>query len=145
MQQTCHTMMLVASDPEHIEAACSAARQSDPSCEVEVLSTLEHALDWLNAVSDTRLPCLVLMDLQLPRLDNWALLRKIRLNNITADLPVLVYSSVYTQADVLLSYQAGANSFVAKPNDASQFIELYRSQLRYWLTTARQPGTYASY
>ncbi|MDD4979272.1 MAG: response regulator [Gallionella sp.] len=144
MQQTCHTILLLASDPNHIDAARIAANCSDMACELEVLSNVDAALDWLDRARHGQLPCLVLMDLQLPKLDSWAVLRKMRLNHVTADLPVLVYSSEYTQADVLLSYQAGANSFIAKPQDEAQFLDLYGSQLSYWLTSARQQSVYAT-
>lgn len=142
MRQTCNKILLVASDPNHIDAARVAAYRSD--CELQVLSDVDAALAWLDSANQGHLPCLVLMDLQLPKLDNWALLRKMRLNQVTSDLPVLVYSSEYTQADVLLSYQAGANSFIAKPQDEAQFIDLYGSQLSYWLTASRQHSVYAT-
>ena len=144
MQQTCHTILLVASAPNHIDAARIAAYRSNWACELEVLSNVDATLDWLADVSHNSLPCLVLMDLQLPKLDSWALLRKMRLNPVTSELPVLVYSSEYNQADVLLSYQAGANSFISKPQDETQFIELYASQLSYWMTSARQQSVYAN-
>lgn len=144
MQQTCHTILLLASDPNHIDAARIAANRSDMACELEVLSNVDAALDWLDRARHGQLPCLVLMDLQLPKLDSWAVLRKMRLNHVTADLPVLVYSSEYTQADVLLSYQAGANSFIAKPQDEAQFLDLYGSQLSYWLTSTRQQSVCAT-
>lgn len=144
MRQTGHTVLLVASDPDHIDAARIAASQGDTGCELKVLADVDAALDWLTEVQYENLPCLVLMDLQLPKLDSWALLRKMRLNHITAELPVLVYSSEYTQADVLLSYQAGANSFIAKPLDEAQFLALYSSQLSYWLTSLRQQSAHAT-
>lgn len=139
---SCHTVTLFASAPDHIDAARLAAERCDLRCELQILADVDAALAWLSRTAYESLPCLVLMDLQLPKLDSWALLRKIRLNPHTTDLPVLVYSSRYTQADVLLSYQAGANSFIAKPNNTAEFLQIYGRQMDYWLSAVRQQSAY---
>lgn len=144
MQQTCHTILLFSNDAAHVEQARRAAADCDLDCELYCIADAEAALAWLHDVHPATLPCLVLMDLQLPKLEGWAVLRRLRLNPVTGDLPVLVYSALHKQADVLLSYQAGANSFVAKPDDAAQFSELYISQLPYWLGTVRGSAQHAA-
>ena len=111
---------------------------------MQVIANVDAALDSLSRATPDQLPGSVLMDLQLPKLQGLAVLRKLRLHPITHDLRVMVYSMQFTQADVLLAYQAGANCFVAKPLDEAQFSELFSDQLRYWLPSERQQLTGAT-
>jgi two-component system response regulator len=134
-EQRRHTILFVESEPADIELARQAATVCIPQCDLQVIENADAALDWLAVVKPANLPCLVLLDLKLPKLEGLAVLRKLRMNRATRELPVLVYSSEFTQADVLMSYQAGANSFVAKPQDESQFTDLFSRQLAYWLSS----------
>jgi two-component system response regulator len=133
--QTRHTILFVESEPSDIELARQAATVCSPQCDLQVIVNADAALDWLAVVNPANLPCLILLDLQLPKLDGLAVLRKLRSNRTTRALPMLVYSLAFTQADVLMSYQAGANSFVAKPQDEPQFTDLFSRQLAYWLSS----------
>jgi len=85
-----------------------------------------------------QMPHIILMDMKLPKLDGLAVLRKLRMHPATRNVPIVTFSAAYTQADVLMSYQVGANSFVAKPTDYVQFGELFREQLAYWIRQQRR-------
>lgn len=99
------------------------------------MADTDAALDWLMITPSALLPLIVVLDLKLPKLNGLAVLRRLRLNPATRELPVLVYSTEFTQADVLMSYQAGANSFVAKPTDEHEFTDFFTCQLAYWLAS----------
>jgi two-component system response regulator len=82
-------------------------------------------------VSD--LPQIVLLDLKLPRLDGMEVLRRIRADERTKLLPVIVLTSSQQEEDVARSYELGANSYVRKPVDFAEFTEAVRQLGLYWL------------
>lgn len=138
VQQTRHTLLFIASESADIELAHRTAESCSPDCELQVIENVDVASDSLACATSGQLPSLVLMDLQLPKLQGLAVLRKLRLHPITLDLPVLVHSIAFTQADVLLAYRAGVNCFVAKPLNEAQFIELFSAPLFCWRPSERQ-------
>lgn len=130
-----HTVLMVENEQSEIELAQRAAAECGHEFALVVLRDADAVLEWLNAdVKDSlKLPHLIMINLKLPKLDGLAVLRKLRIDAATSDIPILVFSEQYAQADVLMSYQVGANSFVAKPGDLQQFIGFFCEQLAYWL------------
>jgi DNA-binding response OmpR family regulator len=94
-----------------------------------------EALEWLakTSASNEAMPKLILLDLKLPHLIGLAVLRRLRMEASTCDMPIIVYSKIHEPADVVLSYQVGANSFVNKPEDIAQFNTLLHDLSDYWL------------
>jgi len=138
--QTRHTILFVEDESADIELARLAATACRPECDIHEVVYAGAAFDYLTIASPEQLPLIVLLDLKLPKLDGLAVLRKLRLHPITHDVPVLVFSTEFTPADVLMSYQVGANSFVARSLDAVQFTDFFSHQLDYWQTTKRHHG-----
>lgn len=94
-------------------------------------------------LSGVTLPGLVLLDFNMPRMDGRAALAEIKQDPELRHVPVAVLSSAYSPADVSMSYDMGANSFLAKPDTYDELLALVRSIDRYWLHTAtcpRAPG-----
>ena len=85
------------------------------------------------------LPQLVLLDLNLPRVDGLEVLRRIRLDARTKLLPVVVLTSSNEEEDILRSYVAGANSYVRKPVDFTQFSEAAKNLGLFWLLLNEAP------
>lgn len=132
--QTCHTVLMVEDDPLEIELAHRAAADCTHDLALVVLENADAVLDWLSDDEKSRqMPRMILINLKLPKLDGLAVLRKLRMHAATSDIPIIAFSAEYTQADVLMSYQVGANSFVVKPADLRQFTEFFNEQLPYWL------------
>ena len=129
------TVLMVEHEPSEIDLAQRAAIACGHEFALVVFQDADAVLKWLNdEVRDSwKLPQLIMINLRLPKLDGLAVLRKLRIDAATRAIPILVFSEAYTQADVLMSYQVGANSFVAKPGDLQQFIEFFCEQLPYWL------------
>lgn len=127
------TVLMVEHDPSEIELAQRAAKACGHEFALVALQDADAALDWLSDDESSVLPHLIMINLRLPKLDGLAVLRKLRIDAVTRAIPILVFSEEYTQADVLMSYQVGANSFVAKPGDLQQFIGFFCEQLPYWL------------
>ena len=97
-----------------------------------------EALEHL--ASDARPPSLVLLDLQLPRLSGLEVLQRIRSNEKTKLLAVVLFTSSREQQDVVNGYRLGANSFVRKPIDFAQLVEASRQLVLYWMNLNELPG-----
>ena len=83
--------------------------------------------------SEKVMPQLVLLDLKLPKLDGLEVLRRLRADERTRRLPVVVFTSSSEEEDMIKSYELGANSYVRKPVEFEQFIEATRQLGLYWL------------
>jgi len=129
-----HNLLLIEDDEFEIDLARRAAVESCPEIELMVLDSADAVLDWLSGrvAKKENTPHIILLDLKLPKLDGLGVLRKLRKHVATRDIPIVVFSAVYTHDDLLMSYQVGANTFVAKPTDLAQFREFLREQLEYW-------------
>ncbi|HEX5362750.1 MAG TPA: response regulator [Gallionella sp.] len=126
-------VLLIEDDPSLTEWVKQAAADFDTRIELTVLPVGVAVLEWLGGVTRKRLPHIILLDLKLPKLDGLAVLRTLRSNVATRDTPIVVFSEEYIQADVVLGYQVGANSFIAKPATQEACAECLREQLSYWL------------
>ena len=129
------TILLVEDDQVEIELARQACELGDPVLNLIVVQNSTEALEWLsnNKVVDDQFPKMILLDLKLPQLIGLAVLRRLRMDAATLDLPIIVYSTVHEPADVVLSYQVGANRFVDKPENVEQFKALLHELSDYWL------------
>jgi two-component system response regulator len=85
-------------------------------------------------------PHVVLLDLNLPKLDGLEVLRRIRSHDSTKHLPVVVLTSSKEDKDIARSYQLGANSYVRKPVDFKQFIDTVNTLSLYWLSMNHGPA-----
>ena len=136
METTRYNVLLVEDDLLSIDLARRAVAESCPEVDLTVVGGGDAVLDWLNGsvARNEQMPHLILLDLKLPKLDGLAVLRTLRKHDaIMRDVPIVAFSAEYTQPDVLMSYQVGANSFVNKPADLAQFTGFLREQLTYWL------------
>ncbi len=128
------TVLMIEDDPFEIELARSAIIESHTEFALVALQDADAVLDWLgdNVSREQQMPRVILINLKLPKLDGLAVLRKLRMSAAANDVPIVAFSAEYTQSDVLMSYQIGANSFVAKPDSLHQFTELFREHIPYW-------------
>ncbi len=90
------------------------------------------------------LPEVVLLDLKLPKVDGLEVLRRIRADERTRLLPVIILTTSEEESDRLAGYSLGANSYIRKPVDFSQFIEAVRQLGLYWLVLNESPPEPAS-
>ena len=128
-----YNVLLVDDDVIQTDLARRSATESCPEIMLTVVGG-DAVLDWFNAGVEKKqpMPHIILLDLKLPKLDGLAVLRRLR-GHDAHDIPIVVFSAAYTQDEVLMSYKAGANSFVAKPADLGQFTEFFRERLAYWM------------
>lgn len=128
-------MLLIEDDLLTADMAQRAAAEACTELDLTVVGCGEAALDWLggSVAKKELMPHIILLDLKFPKLEGLAVLRKLRIHTATRDVPIVAFSTEYTQADVVMGYQVGANSFIAKPADQQQFADFFREQLAYWL------------
>lgn len=81
----------------------------------------------------TEAPQMILLDLKLPKIDGLEVLQRLRANPLTRRLPVIVFTSSSEEADLIKSYNLGANSYVRKPVEFDQFLDATRQLGLYWL------------
>ena len=132
-------ILLVEDNADDLELTLRAFEKSGIAHEIVVARDGCEALDYLfcEGAFAGRDPCrapeVVLLDLNLPRLDGLDVLRRMRADDRTRRIPVVVLTSSREEHDVLRSYDLGANSFVRKPVDFSQFLEAACQLGVYWL------------
>lgn len=133
------TILLVEDNDDDVELTLRAFGKNNIANEIVVVRDGEEALEYLfatgahSAPGAMALPAVVLLDLKLPKLDGLEVLRRLRGDERTRRLPVVVLTSSNEQKDIVSSYDLGANSFVRKPVDFAQFIEAARQLGLYWL------------
>ncbi len=98
-----------------------------------------EALDYLRA-SDTNLPDLILLDLNLPRWDGKSLLREIKSDQSLKRIPVIILTTSNSEQDVVESYDLHANCYIVKPLDIDQFFKRIKGIETFWLETALLPS-----
>jgi len=129
-------LLLVEDDDNEVTIAMRALRRDVPGAQVRVLRDGARALDYMND-ADAPLPRAVLLDLNMPRVDGFEVLREMRRRDAWRHVPVVVVSSSSREEDVRRCYELGANSFVTRRFDADR-PGCYISEVsRYWLETNR--------
>jgi CheY-like chemotaxis protein len=130
-------ILLVEDNPDDEELTVRALRMRT-TASVEVARDGYEALDHLfNDAKD--IPRLVLLDLKLPNIDGFEVLRRIRADERTCLTPVVILTSSDAPVDVAAGYRHGANSYVRKPLDFGQFSEAVHQLGLYWLVVNSQP------
>ena len=133
------SVLLVEDNPDDQELALRALRRNSIVDRVQVADDGQQALDYLFAEGqwsnrqNLPLPAFVLLDLKIPKLDGFEVLKRLRADDRTRFLPVVVLSSSKEEVDLLRAYRAGANSYLCKPVDFNQFIETVRQMAIYWM------------
>jgi two-component system, response regulator len=142
-------ILLVEDNPLEVELTLRPLREMTPGAQIEVARDGEEALDFLLGRAAFRhrlaapLPHLVLLDLQLPKLDGMEVLRGVRGNARTRLVPVVVLTSSNDPRQLAQCYQLGANSCVQKPVKYEEFSDAIRTVARYWLGFNQAPPSSA--
>lgn len=138
-------ILLVEDNPDDEALTLHALRTNNIKNEVIVARNGAEALDYLfgtgsHAGRDTRdLPAVVLLDLKLPKIDGLEVLRRIRADERTRVLPVVILTSSKEEQDLANGYLLGCNSYVRKPVDFDEFVAAARQLGLYWLLLNEQP------
>ena len=132
-------ILLVEDNPDDVELTRLAFEEAQVANRMIVAKDGAEALDYLFARgahagrNPAELPSIVLLDLNLPKLDGREVLQAIRAEPATRDLPVVVLTTSAEPFDVEASYALGVNSYIQKPVDFEQFVSAVRQVGLYWL------------
>jgi two-component system, response regulator len=138
-------ILLVEDNPDDEKLTLRALRRASVGSDIVVARDGVEALDYLfatgsHAQRDAReVPHVMLLDLKLPRIDGLEVLRRVRADERTRTLPVVILTSSIEDRDRMDGYRLGANSYVQKPVDFTEFVEAVRQLGLYWLLLNQPP------
>jgi two-component system response regulator len=131
-------ILLVEDNPDDVELTMRAFKKNKISNEIVVAKDGEDALEKLFGPKRI-VPTVILLDLKLPKIDGLEVLRRIRKDERTKLLPVVILTSSNEDKDRITGYSLGANSYVRKPVDFTRFIEAVKQLGLYWLLLNESP------
>jgi len=135
-------VLLVEDDPGDVLMTKEAFEDYKLSNQLHVVNDGAEAMDFLRregAHADAPRPDLVLLDLNLPRMDGREVLQAIKSDPALASIPVVVLTTSEAEEDVLRSYDLHANAYVTKPVDFDRFIQVVRQIDEFFVTVVRLP------
>jgi CheY-like chemotaxis protein len=132
-------VLLVEDNPAEQNLARRSFQKSQLNADLRIVSDGEEALDYLNrrkqfsdpASSPT--PDIILLDLNLPKIDGKQVLKSIKSTEELANIPVVVLTTSKKEEDILKSYELGCSSFLVKPVEVEEFVKVLKELGSYWL------------
>ena len=138
-------ILLVEDNPDDITLTLRALKKNSIFNEVVVAKDGVEALDYLfgtgiYAGRDTSvMPVVTLLDLKLPKIDGFEVLKRVRSSERTKLIPIVILTSSKEESDLINGYSLGANSYIRKPVDFEQFTEAIRELGLYWILINEPP------
>ncbi len=136
-------ILLVEDNPGDVVLTKEALKDSKILNAVHVAKDGEVALDMLfrkNQYHDFELPDLILLDINLPKIDGREVLATIKNDNLLKLIPVVMLTTSDSDKDVYESYRNYANCYIVKPVDMEKFVTVIASIENFWLTIVKLPG-----
>ena len=128
-----------------VELALTALREANLANRIQIARDGEEALDFLFCTGSqgdrdiAATPAVIQLDLKLPKVDGFEVLRRVKADARTKTIPVVVLTSSKEQRDVLESYELGVNSYIVKPVYFEQFVTAVQDVGMYWLRLNQRP------
>jgi CheY-like chemotaxis protein len=135
-------ILLVEDNAADVLLTREALRDTKVANELHVVRDGVEALDYLfrrNGFEDAPRPDLVILDLNLPRMDGKEVLAEIKREPALRSIPVAILTTSAAEKDIVGSYDLGANCYLTKPVDLQQFLDVVQSMEEFWLAMVRLP------
>ncbi len=131
-------ILLVEDNPDDVELTKLAFKKNNFANKIINVEDGEEALEFLfgdhpDGVKTNGYPVIILLDLKLPKVDGHQVLKKIKSNKTSKLIPVVIMTSSKEEEDIINGYNLGANSYVRKPVDYKEFVEVVNNVGIYWL------------
>jgi CheY-like chemotaxis protein len=130
-------ILLVEDNDGDIILTQEALKEGKIKNQIFVARDGEEAINMLNATNN--LPDLILLDINLPKVNGFEVLNAIKTNDRLKAIPVIMLSTSGAEKDVLTSYNNYANCFITKPVDFTRFMEVVRSIENFWVSLVKLP------
>lgn len=140
------TILLVEDNPDHVLIIRRGLQANKVTNEIKVAKDGQEAMDYLLKQGEysqdggAPRPGLILLDIKLPKLDGFEVLQRIKQNPSLKSIPVVMLTSSDQEVDIAKSYLEGANSYVSKPMQFSEFIKKVRELELYWVLVNKLPS-----
>jgi CheY-like chemotaxis protein len=138
-------ILLVEDNPSDVELTLRALKKRNLANKVHVVKDGAEALEFIFGTGTyaerdiNQIPKVILLDLKLPKVDGLEVLRKIKSDERTKVIPVVVLTSSKEESDLVESYRLGANSYITKPVDFDKFAQIVSEMGLYWLLVNQPP------
>ena len=135
-------ILLVEDDPADVELTRETMGDSKVVTHLHVVGDGLEAMAFLRQegkYGEAPRPDLILLDLNLPRMDGRTLLAEMRADDHLKSIPVVILTTSQAEEDIVKSYRLGANCYITKPVDFEQFLEVIRSVEAFWLYIVTLP------
>ena len=138
-------ILMVEDNPDDAELALLALRDHKVTNRIDVVRDGAEALDYLFATGKyadrdiEQVPRLILLDIKLPKVDGLQVLERIKTDQRTRTIPVVILTSSREEPDIARGYELGANSYIVKPVDFEQFASAVRQVGYYWMLLNEAP------
>ena len=143
MDQT--TILLIEDNPDDVELTLHAFQKNNMANEIVVAGDGAEGLDYLFGTGKyagrdaEEPPALILLDLQLPKIGGLEVLRKVREDERTKRVPVVIMTNSDEEEDIVNGYNGGANSYLRKPVDFGEFMNAVKQLEMYWMVLNTPP------
>ena len=139
------TILLIEDNPDDVELTLHAFQKNNMANDVVVASDGAEGLDYLFGTGKyagrdaEESPALILLDLQLPKIGGLEVLRRVREDERTKRIPVVILTTSDEEEDIVNGYNGGANSYLRKPVDFTEFMNSVKQLEMYWLVLNTPP------
>ncbi|MDQ3192981.1 MAG: response regulator [Bacteroidota bacterium] len=139
-------ILLVEDNPNDAKLVIMALKQDKVANNIIHVKDGEEALDFIfskGSFSDRstdNFPCLILLDLKMPKVDGIEVLQKIKADNRTKNIPVVIFTSSREDPDIKKCYELGVNSYIVKPMEFDQFAKVVKEVGFYWVLINQLPN-----
>ena len=131
------TILLAEDNPKDVELTLEAMAENNLANQVVVVKDGVEALEYLRCEGKYKLrkagnPCVILLDIKMPRMDGIEVLRRIRSDAVLKRIPVVILTSSREEKDIINTYDLGVNAYVVKPVSFQQFIQAVKQIGSFW-------------
>lgn len=139
-------LLIAEDDPEDRSFIERALQNIDFAGVVEFANNGEEVINYLQSIqrqhanpNNRTYPKVVLLDLNMPRLNGWETLEWLKSNTKWSDIPVIIFTTSTSEVDIQASYKNGASCFIAKPDSYIGYIEIFKNLIKFWNNTVLLP------